>query len=785
MVPVTAISQQIWDMKYRLKGADGRVIDKSIDDTWDRLARALVMAEDEADRPVWRERFRQALDDFKFLPAGRIISGAGTGRAVTLFNCFVMGEIADNMAGIFDSLKEAALTMQKGGGIGYDFSTLRPKGAAVEGVGAESSGPLSFMDVWNAMCQTIMSAGSRRGAMMAVLRCDHPDIEAFIEAKQQPGRLRMFNLSVLVSDDFMQAVKEDAPWQLNFGDCAYKSLPARELWDKIMRATYSCAEPGVIFIDRINRMNPLAYCETIHATNPCGEQPLPPYGACLLGSVNLARLVDNPFADNAGIDQTALAGLVATSVRMMDNVIDISCFPLPEQEHEARAKRRIGLGVTGLADALIMCGARYGGAEAVALTRRWMKIIRRSAYLTSTELAAEKGPFPLFDKERYLAGEGVRGLDEDIRQAIAEHGIRNALLTSIAPTGTISLFADNVSSGLEPVFSFKYLRHMLMPDGSRREEEVSDYAWRLFRRLKGEAAPLPDAFVDAQSLSPNDHLVMQAAVQEYVDSSISKTINCPESIPFDDFKDIYMQAFDLGCKGCTTYRPNDVTGAVLEVRKDAKANDQPELPLEKPLASALPRDLGDAGPVTHLFQPLDRPEELKGATYKVRWPESDHAIYITMSDIIDDSGRIRPFEIFINSKNMEHYAWTVALTRMISAVFRRGGDVSFVVEELKAVFDPRGGQWMGGRYVPSLLAAIGGVIERHMIAVGFLKGPGTLNEDEPQAQVAILGGGGGGAEDMSPVAAPRLRQCPKCGQPGLIKQEGCDKCLDCGYSKCG
>jgi len=793
MVQVASISQQIWDMKYRLKGADGKAIDKSIEDTWDRLAGALAEAEPEADRDGCQEQFRDALDDFKFLPAGRIVSGAGTGRSVTLFNCFVMGEIADNMAGIFDNLKEAALTMQKGGGIGYDFSTLRPKGAAVEGVGAESSGPLSFMDVWDAMCRTIMSAGSRRGAMMAVMRCDHPDIESFIEAKQEAGRLRMFNLSVLISDDFMRAVKEDAPWQLSFGGSAYKSLPARELWDKIMRATYAFAEPGVIFIDRINRMNPLNYCETIHATNPCGEQPLPPYGACLLGSVNLTRLVENPFEETARIDETALANLVATSVRMMDNVIDISRFPLPEQEHEARAKRRIGLGVTGLADALIMCGARYGGAEAVALTRKWMKTIQRSAYLASTRLAAEKGAFPLFDAKKYLASEGIMGLDEDVREAIAEHGIRNALLTSIAPTGTISLFADNVSSGLEPVFSFKYLRHVLMPDGTRREEEVSDYAFRLFKRLKGEDTPLPDAFVDAQGLSPNDHLVMQAAVQEFVDSSISKTINCPENIPFDDFKDIYMQAYDLGCKGCTTYRPNDVTGAVLELKSDAKSDDEPELPLEKPTARSMPVDLGDAGPVTRLFQPLDRPEELAGATYKVRWPESDHAIYITLSDILDDSGRVRPFEIFINSKNMEHYAWTVALTRMISAVFRRGGDVSFVVEELKAVFDPRGGQWMGGRYVPSLLAAIGGVIEKHMISVGFLKSPGTLNEEAPKAQVMVLGGSraenpGSSADNSdkssSGGTAPRLRQCPKCGQAGLHKQEGCDTCLDCGYSKC-
>ena len=793
MVQVASISQRIWDMKYRLKQADGQPVDKTIADTWDRLAHAL--AEPEADKALWTKHFYDAMEDFKFLPAGRIVSGAGAQRNVTLFNCFVMGDVPDDIAGIFESLKEAALTMQQGGGIGYDFSTLRPKGAPVKGVGADASGPLTFMDVWDAMCRTIMSAGSRRGAMMAVMRCDHPDIEAFIEAKREPGRLRMFNLSVLVTDTFMQAVKEDAPWELSFEGTVFKSLPARELWDQIMRATYAYAEPGVIFIDRINRLNPLNYCETIHATNPCGEQPLPPYGACLLGSVNLARLVHDPFSDAAAMDEAALSKLVATSVRMMDNVIDISKFPLPEQEHEAKAKRRIGLGITGLADALIMCGARYGATEAVKLTRQWMKTIQRAAYLASAELAKEKGAFPLYDKEKYLGTEAIQALDDDIQAAIAEHGVRNALVTSVAPTGTISLFADNVSSGLEPVFSFKYNRHILMEDGTRREEEVSDYAYRLFHRIHGSEATLPEAFVDAQGLSPNDHLVMQAAVQEFIDSSISKTINCPESISFEDFKDIYMQAFDLGCKGCTTYRPNDVTGSVLEVKKDTKAEEvEPELPLEKPTKTATPVDQGDAGPVTHLYQPLDRPEELKGATYKVRWPESDHAIYITMSDIVDDQGRTRPFEIFINSKNMEHYAWTVALTRMIAAVFRRGGDVSFVVEELKAVFDPRGGHWMGGRYVPSLLAAIGDVIEKHMISIGFLKSPGNLNEDAPQAQVVALGSAEADSSDSSegrgnnfPTGpdGQRMRQCPKCAQPSLIKQEGCDTCLSCDYSKCG
>ena len=779
--PIAAISQQIWDMKYRLKSPDGRPVDKTIDDTWSRVADALAARE--ADPEAWAPRFKDALTGFKFLPAGRIISGAGTERMVTLFNCFVMGEIPDDMSGIFDNLKEAALTMQQGGGIGYDFSTLRPKGALVKRVGADASGPLSFMDVWDSMCRTIMSAGSRRGAMMATMRCDHPDIEDFIAAKREPGRLRMFNLSVLVTDAFMRAVKEDAPWELTFGGTAYRTLPARELWDKIMRGTYAYAEPGVIFIDRINARNNLAYCETIHATNPCGEQPLPPYGACLLGSVNLARLVDRPFEDGAGVDAEALDTLVRTAVRMMDNVVDVSNFPLEAQRHEAQAKRRIGLGVTGLADALIMCGARYGGSKAVRLTEQWLRAIQRSAYLASVDLAKEKGAFPLYDQDAYLAGEHVQTLDQDVKDAIAEHGIRNALLTSVAPTGTISLFADNVSSGLEPVFSFKYTRHVLMPDGSRREEEVTDYAYRLFKRMRGEDAVLTDAFVDAQSLSPNDHLVMQAAVQKYIDSSISKTINVPESIAFDDFKDIYMQAYDLGCKGCTTYRPNDVTGAVLEVKDSQKTakTDEPELPLEPATRKVLPVDEGDSGSVVRMFQPLDRPGELPGRTYKVKWPESDHALYITINDVMDDSGRIRPFEIFINSKNTEHYAWTVALTRMISAVFRRGGDVSFVVEELKAVFDPRGGQWMGGRYVPSLLAAIGGVIEQHMIQSGFLPNP---DKDKRDRDVQELPKAVGHDGPLLSGAAP-FRQCPKCAQASLVRQEGCDTCTSCGYSKCG
>ena len=774
MTALSAISQSIWDLKYRLKTAAGVPLDRSIEDSWRRVAKSLARPEGDtaAERKAWEARFYGALEDFQFLPAGRILAGAGTRRNVTLFNCFVMGEIPDDMAGIFTHLKEAALTLQQGGGIGYDFSTLRPKGAEVKGVGADASGPLSFMDVWDAMCRTIMSAGSRRGAMMATLRCDHPDIEAFIDAKREPGRLRMFNLSVLVTDAFMQAVREDAPWSLVFGETTYSVVQARDLWDRIMRATYDYAEPGVIFIDRINRLNNLHYCETIQSTNPCGEQPLPPYGACLLGSVNLARLVTRPFTPDAVLDMARLDELVPLAVRMLDNAIDVSRFPLKQQKQEAQAKRRIGLGITGLADALIMCGARYGSAEAVELTERWMTAFRRSAYLASCELAREKDAFPLFDRDAFLQGESVRMLDADVKDAIAQHGLRNALVTSVAPTGTISLLADNISSGLEPVFSTTMTRAVLMPDGGHRYEDVSDYAYRLFKRERGEKAELTAAFVDAQSLEPAAHVVMQATVQKYIDSSVSKTINVPVEMPFEAFKDVYLQAYELGCKGCTTYRPNPITGAVLQAPAAEKkpAEGAAEEPVE---ATAGPME---AEGVVYMTQPLARPEALPGRTYKLRWPESDHAIYITLNDVVQD-GRRRPFEIFINSKNMEHYAWTLALTRMISAVFRRGGDVSFVVEELKAVFDPRGGAWQEGKYVPSLLAAIGEIIERHMIDIGFLpETRGAAPEPGAEAQVVNLPEG---------CSAAGIRQCPKCGAASLIRQEGCDLCTSCGYSKCG
>lgn len=558
----------------------------------------------------------------------------------------------------------------------------------------------------------------------------------------------------------MEAVKTDKSWDLVFDGKVYKTVQARTLWDSIMQATYEYAEPGVIFIDRINAANNLNYCETIAATNPCGEQPLPPYGACLLGSINLARLVTDPFEGVAELNEAVLTDLVSTAVRMMDNVVDASKFPLEAQAREAAAKRRIGLGVTGLADALLMLGLRYGSDEAAQQTEDWLHKIARAAYLASIELAREKGPFPLFEAEGYLASGSMQNMDEDVRGAIAKHGIRNALLTSIAPTGTISLYAGNVSSGIEPVFAYAYTRKVLQKDGSRTEEEVVDYAVQMWRDLKGDE-PLPEYFVNAQSLAPVEHVKMQAAAQRWVDSSISKTINCPEDISFNDFKNIYMAAWDQGCKGCTSYRPNDVTGSVLSVSEN-----QPEVVANVDKGPTQP--LGD---IIYMSEPLDRPNALEGNTYKVKWPDSEHALYITINDVII-GGHRRPFEIFINSKNMEHFAWTVALTRMISAVFRRGGDVSFVVEELKAVFDPRGGAWMGGKYIPSILAAIGGVVEQHMIATGFIKGEGMGLKGDPKANIVGVG-------------APKGKSCPSCGSYELRMIEGCMTCASCGLSKCG
>ena len=875
MTSLPSISEFIWDQKYRMKNYDGTPVDQTISDTWWRVANALASCEKTPE--AYAQRFYDVMEQGYFSPAGRIIAGAGTGRNVTLSNCFTMGTIPDSMEGIFSHLKEAALTMQQGGGIGYDFSTIRPKGAEVKGVAADASGPLTFMDVWDAMCRTVMSAGSRRGAMMATMRCDHPDIEAFIDAKRDPAKLRMFNLSVLVTDAFMEAVANDADWRLHFENrrgetISERTIRARDLWDKIMQSTYAYAEPGVIFIDRVNADHNLGYLETIATSNPCGEKPMGPYASCLLGSINLAKMVVDAFTAQARIDLARLQSTVTTAIRMMDNVIEVGQFPLPEQLKKAQQDRQLGLGATGLADALIMMGLTYGSDEAVNTTEQIMKAITLAAYTASIDLAVERTPFPTFNSEEFLKPTRFAGrmLPKEIKQQIKLHGIRNGLLISIAPTGTISLFAGNVSSGIEPVFAFEYERKVLQPDGSHVIQKVEDYAVAAYRDFLGDSgadnSKLPDYFVTAQTLSPEAHVRMQAAAQKWVDSSISKTVNVPGDISFEDFKGVYELAYKLGCKGCTTYRPNDVTGSILSVTEEPK----PEVieveagePLSIPNASFHLLDkegntlfAGDALEVTEEFFPMgagvsytavmdkvdymalpegaetgeDKPQArdaaLPGATYKLKWPGSDHAIYVTINDVVDPvTLRARPFEIFINSKNMEHFAWTVALTRMVSAIFRRPHDSRFVVEELKAVFDPKGGAWINGSYVPSVLASIGGVIEKHMEAIGYLdrtvalspghaapydtglavpdnaSGPMTetvqsINTD--RAQLAALGSrqpfsldAPSGWDNSVEAADPYSRiakappNCPTCGSFSLKFENGCPTCLDCGNSKCG
>jgi ribonucleoside-diphosphate reductase alpha chain len=581
------LAEHVWKTKYRFV-EDGEVRDRTPDDTWRRVARALAAVEP-SDRETHEHAFFSVLKDFRFLPGGRILAGAGTGRRVTLFNCFVMGGLEDSMDSIFDHLKEGAITMQEGGGVGYDFSTLRPSGSVAHATGRIASGPVSFMHIWDAMCGAILSTGARRGAMMATLRCDHPDIQAFVDAKREAHALRRFNLSVQVTDAFMQAVAADAMWPLVFPadglgggvpqervlrewpgsraavECVVlKRLPARELWARIMQATYDYAEPGVLFVDQINRQNNLWYREHISASNPCGELPLPPYGACDLGSINLARFVHAPFSDRAELDLDGVRQTVAVAVRMLDNAIDASRFPVDAQAVAARGARRIGLGLTGLADTLIMLGLHYADDAARAKAAEIMQAITHTAYRASVALAREKGGFPYLEPEPYLAGAFIASLPADIRDAIAKHGIRNSHLTAIAPTGTISLLADNVSSGVEPVFDFRHSRRLLDIDGSYRRFDVEDYAharWRGF--AGGRAGRLPRAFVGALELAPRDHLAMQAALQPYVDGAISKTINVPQDYAFQAFSELYELAYRDGLKGCTTFRPNPVTGEIL------------------------------------------------------------------------------------------------------------------------------------------------------------------------------------------------------------------------------
>jgi ribonucleoside-diphosphate reductase alpha chain len=585
----TDIARHIWASRYQFRN-EQTPGDTTIADSWHRVARAVSAIEGKAST-AWERRFFSILEGFRFLPGGRILAGSGTKNRVTLFNCFVMGTIQDNLEAIFEHIKQGAVTMQAGGGVGYDFSTLRPMDSPALASGRIASGPVSFMQIWDATCATIMSTGARRGAMIATLRCDHPDIEQFIEAKQAAGALRHFNLSVQITDAFMQAVRENTDWPLifpltlldNSSDSSnetlmrnwpgyegevpcrvFRHIPARALWQKMMKNCYETAEPGVLFIDRINQLNNLGYCETITTTNPCGEVPLPPYGACNLGSINLTAFVRHAFTKEASLDLEGIKETVSTATRLLDDVIDLSEFPLPQQAEQARASRRIGLGLTGLADALIMLGHHYGDDSGRSVAAQIMKTLCHSAYRSSIELAREKGPFPQFNKESYLARPFIQSLPDDIRSGIAEHGIRNSHLTAIAPAGTISLLAGNISSGIEPAFAFKQTRSILNDQGDYEQFEIQDYAFRLWEQTAAKGAPLPDCFVSAYDLVPESHLQMQSVLQPYVDNAISKTINIPEDFPFADFCSLYERAYELGLKGCTTFRPNPARPGVVK-----------------------------------------------------------------------------------------------------------------------------------------------------------------------------------------------------------------------------
>jgi ribonucleoside-diphosphate reductase alpha chain len=646
--------------------------EKTVDEVRRRVARGLAHVEKPELRDAWERKFYDAMVD-GFIPGGRVNSAAGTGIAATLINCFVqpvgdaISGMRDNVPSIYLALQQAAETMRRGGGVGYDFSPIRPRGALVHGTHSRASGPLSYMRVFDKSCETLESAGSRRGAQMGMMRCDHPDVEEFIHAKRD-GSLTNFNMSVAVTDAFMQAVEQDGDIELWHsaepfdkstareradGTWAYRTAKARELFDQIMTSTYSHAEPGVIFVDRVNEDNNLSYCETIAATNPCGEQPLPPYGCCCLGSINLTRFVNDPFSDTASFDWDKFRAVTKVSIRALDNVLDATLWPLPEQAREAANKRRIGLGFTGLGNTLTMLNLRYDSEPARRMASDISRTMRDAAYEASVDNAKEKGAFPLFDADKFLAEPHCASrLTDKLKAEIRVNGIRNSHLLSIAPTGTISLaFAANASGGIEPTFSWTYVRKKRMPDGTKQEYAVEDYAYRLYKRMGGDEAQLPPAFVSALEMSARDHMQMIAAVQPYVDAAISKTVNVPEDYPFEEFKNLYLQAWHAGLKGITTYRPNNVIGSVLEVKKETAQSH-----------NAAPQDLKDdpdrrvrlasaPQPALASLKWPGRPDLAEGNmawTYMVEIPERKESFAIFIGQVENNGHGAMPFEVWVN-----------------------------------------------------------------------------------------------------------------------------------------
>jgi ribonucleoside-diphosphate reductase alpha chain len=811
--------------------------EQTVDDVYRRVARGVAMAEPEALRETIEARF---FENFQHgaLGAGRIMSAAGSGIAATLINCFVQpvgdsiqGVDEAGLPGIYVALLQAAETMRRGGGVGYNFSAIRPKGARVHTTSSSASGPCSYIDVFDASCRTVESAGSRRGAQMAVLDCDHPDLLEFIEAKHSKGRWNNFNVSVAVSDEFMRAVEQDQPWQLvhraepspalraagdlrqrEDGNWIYAEKPARAIWDTIMRSTYDVAEPGVVFVSRMNEDNNLRAIETIRATNPCGEQPLPAYGCCNLGPLNLTRFVLDPFAQMHGgkpsFDWDGLAARTRTQVRFLDNVLDVTLWPLPEQLDEAAAKRRIGVGLTGLGDTLVMLGLRYDAQEGRDFAARVARLMRDEAYRASVELARERGAFPLFDAAGYLEeGTFASRLPDDIKDAIRRHGIRNSHLLSIAPTGTVSLaFADNASNGIEPAFSWTYTRMKIMADGGRQSFAVEDHAWRLYRELGGNVDALPDYFVSALEMSARDHLEMMAAVQPFVDTSISKTVNVPADYPFADFEGLYFDAWKRGLKGLATYRPNDTLGAVLSVSpaepdESLGANDL------DPLRVAI-----DHRPRGELPAIIEKVEYLTQAGKK--------SLYVAVS-FIEVTGRMggkevtieRPIEFFIPAgQRDESQQWITATMRSLSLA-ARGGFVARNLQDLRKVSWDRGQVRLGEvqrldghrtpRWHDSEVAALSYAIQQILHRRGFLDAegnqvPSRLLARLPRGPMTEAGrtsslpndAGDDGAlqEHAAPAVAPTMlgKKCDTCGANAVIRKDGCDFCTACGeIGACG
>ena len=751
---------RIWRLKYRKKN------ESTIEETFNRVANAIYKGDtDEA-----RNQAVQALIKGKWAPGGRIIAGAGSGKNVTLINCFVNHQIDDDMSSIFKALQNAAITMQHGGGIGTDFSTLRPRNAIVRGVGGKSRGVIPFMEIWDAMCKTIVSAGSRRGAMMGVLSDDHPDLLEFIKTKNVHGRLTTFNISVLVSDKFMHAVERNEQWQLGFsvppadnGDLTpisrdgkdwyiYNEVSARELWSEIINSTYEYSEPGVIFIDKVNSQNNLSYIEDIHCTNPCGEQPLPPNGDCNLGAVVLPRFVKNPFSTNATILVDELRHVVSTGVRFLDNVIDRTNYPQKEQEEEAKSKRRIGLGVTGLANMFQMMQVRYGDDDSITLIDRVLTIIRDEAYLASTKLASEREPFPLFDRDKFLGAPFVKTLNDDIRQKIYENGIRNGVLLTIAPTGTTSILFGNVSSGIEPSFSFKYSREFINENSDKEKVDVVDFGfevWESLEKTKTDNDYSNEKFmVTTEDLSLDDHIKVQSQCQKYIDASISKTINCSRKIDLESFKKIYMKAYELECKSCTTYRPSKIRGSVL-----SKSDKKEEINTI----------------VSH------RPIMLGGRVYKISMRQDKPSYYLTVADMLDDENRPWPFEVFINRYDPTAQDWVNAFCVILSAVLREdfgdGSKLRYVLNRLKRVMGDDVGTWVqlpnNSKSVTgsSVVAIIAQFLEYHIGEIG-------------ESQFGSITEG----ENKDPKY---LERCESCGLLSAIIQEDCKTCISCGFSSCG